>query len=846
MMKPHGWGEEIDFSVLDLSVRAKHCLERNGIDTYGILAELKEADILSFKNAGGKTVAEIMSIIEELDFKGLPEEVPVEILEIAEPVMSGEIDFAARGFSKRAETCLVKSGIDKLESLMGMTEDDINKIPCAGKKTVMELLEIIAELKREAFFSWLRAYGMSKDTCSWLELNGIFTMHKLLSLGCTETDCAGAAVSNEVNNYIREIKAGRLEEKKGLAIKLAEQMGTCFGECRCCLPKFKIQQFIDTIQGDLQHNSEILERFVETEQLDISQIARNSFLCDWIAKRPVMKWILKEPLLVALDSPFGKSMEEAVDSLSETVPSFFVKPEIVRELLVEMEEDGVVADIDSVYRVVRPRIRDVLRALQINPRDIEVLELRLSGAVLQEIGDVIGVTRERARQIIIWALKSVPAVFEDRLSEIYGKYAFDANALKQIFSLDEMSANYMALRYVQGRITLSDAIDDVSLPRQVRRTIERYCYRDFLDVDGEHLRRERSAIIDYILRKFCRADIGCDDVAVAYERFLFLFGLEQEEDLQYSSRYFETRLANSWKVLWTHGKRLRYYDIGSVDMGQLLEDLHFEEFNGMEISTDIFFKRFPQIMEELDIRDCYELHNLLKKREADINGFNVTFLRMPGIVIGEASRDEQVMELLRRESPVSIEDFVDMYAEEYGVSKGSIMANYLEGAMAYRKGDILSLDVEKLEYKEIQRIQGILVKDIYPLSVVKQLYKKLFPAEHRSLLNVYNMRACGFKMTTKTVFSARYTNLADAVEAFFAGQEIVRLGAEERELFLDQSFANHMYSMKRDYEIIEFEPYSFIHIKRFLDRGITKEDLRQYCSDVADLAGSKYFTVHSP
>lgn len=78
---------------------------------------------------------------------------PVESFSVAEPVLEGLIDFVGMGISKRAENCLTQIWIDRLEFLLRMTADDIHKMPCAGAKTVMELMEIIAKLKQEAFFT---------------------------------------------------------------------------------------------------------------------------------------------------------------------------------------------------------------------------------------------------------------------------------------------------------------------------------------------------------------------------------------------------------------------------------------------------------------------------------------------------------------------------------------------------------------------------------------------------------------------------------------------------------------------------------------------------------------------
>lgn len=58
---------------------------------------------------------------------------------------------------------------------------------------------------------------------------------------------------------------------------------------------------------------------------------------------------------------------------------------------------------------------------------------------------------------------------------------------------------------------------------------------------------------------------------------------------------------------------MRYYDIDSRDYKELLDTLALDRFSNTEISTLKFFNDFPELMNKYDIRDQYELHNLLKK-----------------------------------------------------------------------------------------------------------------------------------------------------------------------------------------------------------------------------------------
>ena len=85
----------------------------------------------------------------------------------------------------------------------------------------------------------------------------------------------------------------------------------------------------------------------------------------------------------------------------------------------------------------------------------------------------------------------------------------------------------------------------------------------------------------------------------------------------------------------------------------------------------------PELMREFDIRDEYELHNLLKKTAAGrIRG--LSFGRMPMLSVGSASRTEQMRELLVENAPIEADTLCGLYQELYGMKAEVIKAYYLK------------------------------------------------------------------------------------------------------------------------------------------------------------------------
>jgi len=61
--------EETSIDILDLSVRAEHCLQRAGITTIGQLCALTEYELSRLRNMGAKSIKEVIGKLAAIDCK---------------------------------------------------------------------------------------------------------------------------------------------------------------------------------------------------------------------------------------------------------------------------------------------------------------------------------------------------------------------------------------------------------------------------------------------------------------------------------------------------------------------------------------------------------------------------------------------------------------------------------------------------------------------------------------------------------------------------------------------------------------------------------------------------------
>jgi len=142
-----------DIDELDLSVRAKNCLNFAQIKKIGILITKSEEGLLSIRNFGIKSLVEIKAILER---KGLSLRQDVIYSEgrLEKPIKPqgdeiqklSNIRLEEINLSVRAYNCLKSAGIETIGMLLEKNRDDLLKIKNFGRKTLYEITAVLSDL----------------------------------------------------------------------------------------------------------------------------------------------------------------------------------------------------------------------------------------------------------------------------------------------------------------------------------------------------------------------------------------------------------------------------------------------------------------------------------------------------------------------------------------------------------------------------------------------------------------------------------------------------------------------------------------------------------------------------
>ena len=391
---------------------------------------------------------------------------------------------------------------------------------------------------------------------------------------------------------------------------------------------------------------------------------------------------------------------------------------------------------------------------------------------------------------------------------------------------------------------LSDILDDENVPLILRKQAERVIYKDHIIVNGQLIYKNRQSLVEYYIKNYCRELTRYEDFQKGYNIFLDELGLSDEKNLKITGHTYEhLRLLKC--ILWNQGQRFRYYDIKSRDFNDFLETINISQYDGLEISTLKLFRENSTLMEEYNIYDEYELHNLLKKIWCESDK-RVIFKRMPTIEIGNVNRDNQVWSLLLQCAPISPERFASLYEDIYGVKAPYVTSMYMKNFAKYLFNGEYVLDLQDLPENEYVALHKILTEDYYTLRDIQRIYLREFPSADIAQINSYTLKTLGFRSHSSYVVRDTYASAADYFNSILTGQDIIDMRRYPKSIQYSGAYTGEMYRLRREREIVEFGYCQYIHIRKLNQFGVTKEMMEDYCKMVSCFVEQgNFFTIRS-
>lgn len=558
-----------------------------------------------------------------------------------------------------------------------------------------------------------------------------------------------------------------------------------------------------------------------------------------VTKLDSYKKLQKELILFTLKVFGSKPFEEVVNCCNPIFVDGMMEDDYIETILTEAVQSRSLSLEDGVYSYNHPSIERILIENRDN-KDLHIVSHRMDGLTLEEIGNKLGITRERVRQIEKKSLNLLGTVFEDRYASIFERYAFSLESFTHIFDVTPRIYYFLKLRYKSGTIDIEDILDDETIPDAIKLRADSYLKKNLLRIGDCFVQPKKGAILYWFISTYCTDDIKLQD---AYDKYLMILdNAGVEDNLRFDLRNFGVRVSDSLYTVWKYQKWFRYYETRNLDINLLIKELGLSEYNNMEVSTALFVANRPDVLAEWEIHDKYELHNILKKCQDRIRDLEITCLRMPNIVIGKASREKQIVELLKSESPISVPDFCSLYEMTFGVDKATIQANYFGPITPYRHADMLSMDVEKMNDAMIEESRLVLTQNFYSLKEVTSLLSEHFNCDMSNYVNSYNINHLGYTLASRTIYKSEYTGMVAALEAHISNNGLMNSRTFDQSMYATSTFYAALSDLRYQFKVLEIMPNQYIHISQLEKIGVTKADIDDFINTVRRIECGNYFT----
>lgn len=527
--------------------------------------------------------------------------------------------------------------------------------------------------------------------------------------------------------------------------------------------------------------------------------------------------------------------QQILDCINSNLEYEKISIEKVKNIICELQEQKDIEYYSNGYIEYLMDLKEFINNIKDNKKK-SMLEMRLNGKTLEEIGIKYGLSRERVRQITSKMLLE-NNFKEDRYKYYFEMYNFDDNYFTKTFNVDSMVFNYLDIKYKLGKKTINDLLDDENIDIKYKKNLEKEIFKDCIFDGKEYIHKNPKEILEYILKKYCTNQTHIKKIYNLYNEFIENYINEDRESFYINQRALEGRMDNYSITIASVGKKYRYYNYEQYDFNILKQKIDLSCYKDKMISSRKIFLDYPEIMEEYDILDEYELHNILKRVYNDDE--LITFGRMPTIKFGECDFNMQILDLIIEMAPVRSEDLIDKIEELYGFKKDTIKANFLKECNMYLNDDTYYIDYNILDFNQISLLKKYLNKDIYSIDEFKKIFfNKLF-SNDKTLFNIYNLKSLGFDISGNCIYLDKYNNICDAYKNILLRSDFLNLEEIDKQVRSNQMFFRILDDIRNNLDLIEISTNKYINIKRLEKVNIYKNNLEDYRKAV-ELIADRY------
>ena len=495
---------------------------------------------------------------------------------------------------------------------------------------------------------------------------------------------------------------------------------------------------------------------------------------------------------------------------------------------------------DYNYSLIKPRLKEELEKIKDqNHKDI-VLK-KLTGRTLESIGSEYNVTRERIRQIIQKKIKKfVITREEEKYKEIFETYNFDCDLFCEFFNVNDYVYYYLREKYKMGDTEPSELIDSWNLDKRQLAILKRKY--NLISYKGENIVVKKINILNTILKQSEKA-MEYSEIMNEYNKIIENNNLDIDIISEADFRNIDSILNRSNYVLCDAGRYYRYYDIDALDEEDVNALQKMLDVEPGDYSSEFFFNSNELLMKNIDIKNEYELHNLLRKFIGNYNG-KIIYSRMPDIFIECNDKNAFIDNLIHELSPISLDEFVDYVYQNYGHKNNTFRALLVSNFSKYiTNGQIIS-ECPEFTIEQMNILNEKLTEDIYSITTIKELLTDLFDVNDFKLINNLNMSKLGYKLRGNYIMKSSISNLEGYLRNIILNNDYYEIKPEMKKI--GSTFSSYLYKFIYNLDLFEIDNEKYITIKKLNELGISKENIKEFINEIEKvISDNEYFNLYT-
>lgn len=618
------------------------------------------------------------------------------------------------------------------------------------------------------------------------------------------------------------------------------------------------QKWIWQIGAALYCQPRLIRKYLRERNFELTQGTDQALalLWDW----DVVRDIFKKRIVYFLDKTRGKGV--SLEDLQKALPEAFCNTEKMKMLLTEMEATQKVKIYGDMVYAIYPTLEEYVKNIP-DENKRRIISLRLNGETLGAIAKEVGLTRERIRQIQKKFLNPKIRLMENQYQYFWEAHpALSVSDMQYVLNLPDRTVQYLRLvtehtdsqndaaRMAElQKLKDDDRLNEITRSR-VKNLMEQIdgCFV----LAGQRVGKTRPALLKYVVQIYAKDKIRCADLKKKYDQLLETLGLAGNQSFSTDLRYFDHLAAEDF-TLWNRGRSLRYYEIANRSYERLLHTLGLEKLQDVEYSTLKFFRDYPDLMRDYDIRDEYELHNLLRKiwdrdeRNAGLDVHHrVEFAKMPTIRIGVVNRHDQIYRFILEHEPIKKAELIPLYEKTYGVRVQTFQGNApLQDFDQYCFNGEYRIHRKALPKAIVFEMREELDEDFYTLTEIKELYLDIAPDGELWDIDEYALHQLGFASHGNYVIRDTYSTASDFFKSVLTADDVVDL--RDRRYYRNYSpFGTAVSALAASGQVLEVMPDIFWGRRKLEAAGVTTEGIQTFCQHVHNFVpADKLFTIYS-